>query len=751
MPNKINLITGETYTLSELFSGHRRIIIPDLQRDYCWGNDCNNLVGGFIDTLRTQFESNGQSYGKLSLGLLYGYEYPADFVQLCDGQQRITTLFLLLGMLNKWADGNPLRPLLMSDFEYSEDDHEPYLQYSIRESSLYFLSDLTYHFFAPTNDETEVLGAVNDIYNPTDRTSCSWFYGDYVNDPSVMSMLGALRTIEKHKDEFSELGLLDFAEFIANRLTFIYYDMGNRANGEETFVIINSTGEPLSATQNLKPLVLNAKINDGIDFQSLIVGSKTGLTLPQIWEEMENWFWLHRDKNRYDTADNGYNEFLRWVTLFHTLLSTKDNETKEEEQAKKELFREILKTDKPYIFPYESIRIDKIVSYYNAFITLYDKFHSYLYKVDETIPGQGDPLSAAQSFVVLPIIEYINRHPNANDISIKRLYEYLRNLIRINNVSKSVNTLVEEVVEIAAKCNNITDILSPSLKVSGTILTDEERLKLNLMLNPPTPASREEIDVLLWEAQNHTVDGGTNLFGGEIKPLLIWSSKSGTLDAVDFRLDLFKYYLKVIEKKLNDDISNNDKTRRAILASSRLNNYPRGSSYGWRGNWKAIINDNIEQFKAFLDDCVSQGRDNIITSNNSNSIVKYPQLLKYSDNKNIPDYHGAGKCICKRSWAQSIPIALATILLQENLNLDNTIQDYDGWHVKCTVSGNELRFTPFDDKSIPKEVIVWAINHGKSLKVLVDYGTETPCSYEIPVGSIKSFLIGITSTCPQQH
>ena len=35
--NKINFITGETYTLAELFSGNRRIIIPDLQRDYCWG------------------------------------------------------------------------------------------------------------------------------------------------------------------------------------------------------------------------------------------------------------------------------------------------------------------------------------------------------------------------------------------------------------------------------------------------------------------------------------------------------------------------------------------------------------------------------------------------------------------------------------------------------------------------------------------------------------------------------------------
>ena len=37
--NKINFITGTNYTLSELFSDEGKIIIPDLQRDYCWGDE----------------------------------------------------------------------------------------------------------------------------------------------------------------------------------------------------------------------------------------------------------------------------------------------------------------------------------------------------------------------------------------------------------------------------------------------------------------------------------------------------------------------------------------------------------------------------------------------------------------------------------------------------------------------------------------------------------------------------------------
>ena len=110
MANKINFITGETYTLAELFSGERRIIIPDLQRDYCWGDKNNTkstgekgeLVSGFVNNLLTQFYDYKTKNDKecLNLGLFYGYEVPANHIQLCDGQQRLTTLFLLLGMIN---------------------------------------------------------------------------------------------------------------------------------------------------------------------------------------------------------------------------------------------------------------------------------------------------------------------------------------------------------------------------------------------------------------------------------------------------------------------------------------------------------------------------------------------------------------------------------------------------------------------------------------------------------------------------
>ena len=301
MRNKINFISGETYSLAEIFSGERRIIIPDLQRDYCWGevnvDNRKDLVGKFVGSLMQEYEDGGES----SNGLLYGYEAPENHIQLCDGQQRITTLFLLIGMLNRRLGDNSLRHYLITDYEYLQDDREPYLNYAIRESSLYFLSDLVCHFFInETSDEYHV-AEIKDIENSR------WFFNEYREDPSIQSMLSALSKIEELLEPENMEWIRGFSDYLMNKVTFMYYDLENPKNGEETFVVINTTGEPLSAAQNMKPLVISAKINQNC------------AGVPSRWEEIKNWFWKKRiEDNGNDTADAGFGEFLRWVAILES-------------------------------------------------------------------------------------------------------------------------------------------------------------------------------------------------------------------------------------------------------------------------------------------------------------------------------------------------------------------------------------------------------------------------------------------------
>ena len=112
--NKINFITGETYTLAELFSGNRRIVIPDLQRDYCWGDETNikatgevgDLVFDFVNNLVEQYEAHEQ--GTLNLGLFYSgnYEELADEISEIKHAARGARLKVILetGALKTAAD-----------------------------------------------------------------------------------------------------------------------------------------------------------------------------------------------------------------------------------------------------------------------------------------------------------------------------------------------------------------------------------------------------------------------------------------------------------------------------------------------------------------------------------------------------------------------------------------------------------------------------------------------------------------------
>ena len=120
------LKSGEYFNLYTIFSGiNHKIVIPDLQRDYCWGNPDKNLVSKFLDTIFSLDKKQ-----KWPMGLIYGYtdSLYSEHIQLCDGQQRLTTLFLVVGIINRLLPDNEYKHLLISDFEYEQDDQDPYLQ-----------------------------------------------------------------------------------------------------------------------------------------------------------------------------------------------------------------------------------------------------------------------------------------------------------------------------------------------------------------------------------------------------------------------------------------------------------------------------------------------------------------------------------------------------------------------------------------------------------------------------------------------
>lgn len=700
MANKINFITGETYTLAELFSGERRVIIPDLQRDYCWGDENNikstgevgELVSDFISNLIEQYKDQKENddQGTLNLGMFYGYEVPANHIQLCDGQQRLTTLYLLLGMLNKQT--GKIRHHLISDYEYKHDDKEPYLNYAIRESSLYFLRDLVSQFFINNQEKVKSI------------KQADWYFEDYNLDPSIQSMLKALQKIEDLSNKMPE-DLGKFEDWLLNKITFLYFDMETRKNGEETFVVINTTGEALSATQNLKPLVLQEK-NDFFDNTSF--KNNDNLSIDKCWEEIETWFWKNRSNNN-DTADAGFAEFLRWVSIIELVDEPVAPERKTKDISK--LIQLILQ-GKECDFPYKKIPFKNIYNYWKATVWVSQNSNfvfvrNYLSPYMNPDVNKRAAISQSECFVLLPVLKYVSQNLDDIDsnadkqLNAKRIYLFFNNLKDILNVSKNVNSLVGDAINIIdlIKNGDIATLLDPSVDTSSIsiqILSVEEKRKLKILLNAP---NRVDIEKSFWDAQK------SSIWSGEILPMVEWAMDGNGI----FDLALFDEY----KNKLNEILKNGDLFRRALLTQN-LNNYPfkkteSNYSFGLDGkDWNLIIKNNHQKIKNFLN-LITLGQThtdmeqmikNCPKSHPWIDFILDPKVIAYCEKKNIQKWNKSF-CLIKSERATTYAELKAYKLYCEYLNSPNL---YINWKIDFYEKDDTCMF--FEQKVGNKTIVI---------------------------------------------
>ena len=478
--NNNYLQTGESYSLSQIFSDDKKIYIPDLQRDYCWGNGEkeNNKVYGFLKSLKQLFlkQKENEKQERIHLGIIYGYleEYNPGRIMLCDGQQRLTSLFLIIGMLNRISGDNYFQKLLISDRELHEDDREPYLQYAIRESTMAFISDLVCQFFI-CDDDGKPKANVSNIDQER------WFYDQYRFDPSIQSMKEALKVIDqffseqRNSDEhrWKDCDFKEFGKFISESLLFMYYDMGSRSDGEKTFVVINNSGEPLTRMENLKPFMVKS-ISDC-----------------KRWENMVDWFWKHR--NLYDTSDPGMNEFFRMVMY----LESRNTSTNNEEKSK--VLPKILSSDE-FEFPHEEISLDTVIEYFEAYKRLNLK------TVNEKKQGQKEYAW------LIPSLFYSKKFETANYEDIERIKHLLNNTTKYRD-----NYKLEYAISLVDAMSS-PDILSfLDCKDELTKYDKREELTTKLKVISNNQFIRKEIESSFLEAENHGV------WHGEIKMLIDWS------------------------------------------------------------------------------------------------------------------------------------------------------------------------------------------------------------------------------------
>jgi len=308
-----------------------RIVIPIMQRDYAQGRvNEQDVREGFLDSLYNYLtDKNKNSH---DLDFIYGnINKENEFIPL-DGQQRLTTLFLLHYYLsihdNKYDSFKDLFVL----------DDTPRFVYQTRATSTDFCKALVNN---PLNIEEL------DHISSTIKDKCPWFSTSWTYDPTVTSMLNMLDCIAIKFRETKDL----FKRLIDEEhpaITFRVLFMKQNGLKDDLYIKMNSRGLELSSFENLKARIIQKlkpetkkdyllKRTKEKDAEKVTPKDYFSFKMDIDWS---NLFWIYKIKherqtnegNKYDSLDidTPILNFISTIALNYKALSNEVEITNDE-------------------------------------------------------------------------------------------------------------------------------------------------------------------------------------------------------------------------------------------------------------------------------------------------------------------------------------------------------------------------------------------------------------------------------------
>jgi hypothetical protein len=233
---------SEQLTFIKLFADKQyNIEIPIIQRDYAQGRQSATEVrNGFLDALYTYLK---EGIPFRDLDFIYGdIDGDNNFIPL-DGQQRLTTLFLLHWYLAiKENRIDELKQVLTKD-TFSR------FTYKTRQSATDFCNAL----FRYSISFDKLLSADEGKENALSKTlrDSSWYFLSWDYDPTIQSMLCMMDAIHyrfKEGDGFYNL----LVEFENPVITFQFLPLKDYGLTDDLYIKMNSRGKPLTKFENFK-------------------------------------------------------------------------------------------------------------------------------------------------------------------------------------------------------------------------------------------------------------------------------------------------------------------------------------------------------------------------------------------------------------------------------------------------------------------------------------------------------------------
>lgn len=271
----------EQYTIGQLLDKYT-LFVPEIQRDYVWGaeENCTNVLFPFLQAL----DSNLKEDKTYNIGFLYSYTNTEIENYIIDGQQRFTTIVLLLYVLSvrEHVDFTPYLRVNEPTMRFS---------YNVRPQTEIFMR----HLFE------------SGIISKEDITIQNWFMPSYSSDTSIISMVNAVDCINHYLYDMREISF----DKVLNKVCFWYFNVDETSQGEELYITMNSRGQKLTESEQIKPHLFDK-------WQKEKNQTEDPTDYGKLWDTWEESFYSHKGDLGISSVDIAMNTFLRVVFELET-------------------------------------------------------------------------------------------------------------------------------------------------------------------------------------------------------------------------------------------------------------------------------------------------------------------------------------------------------------------------------------------------------------------------------------------------
>jgi len=244
------------------------VVVPIIQRDYAQGrSDAKSTIirQKFLEAIFSVIQAtlNGEKDALLELDFIYGYRMESklqhEFYPI-DGQQRLTTLWLLYWYISKQEKAGIAETEILKKFRYET-----------RHSTNMFCQKLTQ--FNPEFSYSHITQEIKDQ---------PWYFESWDCDPSIVAMLVMLDDIENHYQALASSNVWGVLTRSDHPLMLYMLDMKQVGLPDDLYIKMNSRGKPLTDFEYFKAGFIETLPAE--DLRQRFEHSVDGLWADFIWD-----------------------------------------------------------------------------------------------------------------------------------------------------------------------------------------------------------------------------------------------------------------------------------------------------------------------------------------------------------------------------------------------------------------------------------------------------------------------------------